>query len=234
MAFLSIYATKDPIAMKTAMILAAGRGERLKPLTNSIPKAMCLINGIPLIEYHVRNLAKAGFTRVVINHAHLGFKIRHHLGDGKNWGIDIAYAPEPPGGLETGGGIFNALPLLGNEPFLTVNADIYTDFKLNTIKLPANFLAHLLLGKNPKHNIKGDFGLKNNLSLTNNQLDYTYLGIAVYHPEAFKQYSPGRYSVIPMVRTLINENRASGELFQGLWIDIGTAERLRHANQIKF
>lgn len=219
--------------MKTAMILAAGRGERLKPLTNVIPKAMCLVHGIPLIEHHVVNLAKAGFTRLIINHAHLGFQIRHHLGDGENWGIEIAYTPEPPGGLETGGGIFNALPLLGQEPFLTVNADIYTDFKFNTLKLPDNSLAHLLLGNNPEHNTKGDFGLKKNQELTNNQPDYTYLGVAIYHPEAFGQYFPGRYSVIPMVRNLISEARASGELFQGLWVDIGTAERLNHANKSK-
>ena len=216
--------------MKTAMILAAGRGERLKPLTNFIPKAMCLVHGIPLIEHHVRNLADAGFTRLIINHAYLGGQIRRHLGNGKAWGVEISYTPEPPGGLETGGGIFNALPLLGNDPFLTVNADIFTDFKFNTFKLPANFLAHLLLGTNPAHNLRGDFGLKNNQQLTNEETHYTFLGVACYHPDIFRACQPGRYSVTPLLKSLVSNQCASGELFQGKWIDIGTIERLKEAN----
>jgi N-acetyl-alpha-D-muramate 1-phosphate uridylyltransferase len=215
--------------MKTAMILAAGRGERLKPLTNFIPKAMCLVHGIPLIEHHVANLARAGFTRLVINHAYLGGQIRRHLGNGKRWGIEVVYAPEPPGGLETGGGIFNALPLLGIEPFLTVNADIFTDFEFETLKLPIDSLAHLILGTNPAHNPRGDFGLKSNQQLTN-EAQYTFLGIACYHPEIFRAHEPGRYSVTPMLRNLLEQQRASGELFQGKWIDIGTAKRLSDAN----
>jgi MurNAc alpha-1-phosphate uridylyltransferase len=218
--------------MKTAMILAAGRGERMLPLTDHIPKAMCQVNGTPLIEHHVVNLAEAGFTRLIINHAHLGGQIRNHLGDGKKWGVELYYAPEPPGGLETGGGIFNALPLLGNEPFLTVNADIYTDFKFNSQGLPNDSLAHLLLGQNPEHNPDGDFSLKNNQILSNDGPGYTFLGIAIYHPKAFLPYSPGRYSVVPMLRKLVSQQCASGEFFQGLWLDIGTAERLSHANEL--
>lgn len=216
--------------MKTAMILAAGRGERLMPLTNTTPKALCAINDMPLIEYHVTNLAKAGFTRVVINHAWLGGQIRRHLGDGSKWGIELCYAPEPPGGLETGGGIFNALPLLGQEPFLTVNADIYTDFTFSNLQLPRESLVHWMLGKNPVHNPHGDIGLDNNQKLSNKGARYTFLGIAIYHPQAFLYATPGRYSVVPMVRKLIETQQASGELLQGLWLDIGTAERLRHAN----
>lgn len=217
--------------MKTAMILAAGRGERLAPLTNVTPKALCLVNGLPLIECHVNNLADAGFTRVIINHAWLGGQIRRHLGDGKKWGIELCYAPEPPGGLETGGGIFNALPLLGKEPFLAVNADIFTDFTFKDLNLPAGSMAHLFLGNNPEHNPGGDFSLDGDQNLSNTPR-YTYLGIAIYHPEAFWSYSPGRYSVIPMVRKLIEQKKASGELLQGLWLDIGTAGRLQHANEL--
>lgn len=219
--------------MKTAMILAAGRGERLAPLTNVTPKAMCRVNGIPLIERHVSNLAKAGFTRIVINHAWLGGQIRHHLGDGRKWDVELCYAPEPPGGLETGGGIFNALSLLGNKPFLTVNADIYTDFCFKDRSLPANSMAHLFLGKNPEHNASGDFSLDNDQHLSCYEPLYTFLGIAMYHPKAFLSYSPGRYSVIPMVRKLIEQKKASGELLQCLWLDIGTAGRLQHANALE-
>ncbi|MBY0377209.1 MAG: NTP transferase domain-containing protein, partial [Gammaproteobacteria bacterium] len=121
--------------MKTAMILAAGRGDRLKPLTEKQPKAMCLVQQKPLIEHHVARLAELGFERIVINHAYLGSQIRRHLGTGSKWGIEICYAPEPPGGLETGGGIYNALPLLGKQPFVTVNADVFTDFNFRMLHL---------------------------------------------------------------------------------------------------
>ena len=145
--------------MKTAMILAAGRGERLKPLSALYPKAMCPLNQIPLIEHHVINLAKAGFTKLIINHAYLGDKIRHYLQHGKQFGVEIIYSPEPPGGLETGGGIVNALSLLGKEPFITVNADIYTHYDFASIQLPKHSLAHLVFVNNPPHKEKGDFGL---------------------------------------------------------------------------
>lgn len=155
--------------MKTAMILAAGRGERLKPLTKTCPKAMCRVQGMPLIEYHVANLAAAGFQKIVINHAYLGSQIRHHLQDGRRWGVEICYSPEPPGGLETGGGIINALPLLGNAPFITVNADIYTNFNFASIHLPKESLAHLILVDNPAHNSRGDFGLNGNRQVINDE-----------------------------------------------------------------
>lgn len=216
--------------MKTAMILAAGRGERLRPLTGEIPKAMCLVKGIPLIEHHVINLANAGFKRLIINHAYLGDQIRSHLGNGSRWAVDICYSPEPPGGLETGGGIVNALPLLGKEPFLTVNADIYTDFSFNTLSLPEQSLVHLVLGKNPSHNSGGDFGLCQSRIL-NDKRQYTFLGIACYHPDAFNSCRMGRYSVTPVLRSLAAQQKASGGIYGGSWIDIGTVERLHRANQ---
>lgn len=217
--------------MKTAMILAAGRGERLRPITDKIPKALCQVHNKPLIEYHVIKLAHSGFERVVINHAYLGGQIRHYFGDGKQWGIEICYAPEPPGGLETGGGIYNAVPLLGKEPFLTVNADIFTDFDFATLQLQTNTLVTLVLVPNPKHNTRGDFGL-NAQNLLTNERTYTYPGIACYHPEAFRHLLPGRYSVVPMIRNLAEDGLAAGKIYNKLWMDIGSPERLRIANNL--
>ena len=215
--------------MKTAMILAAGRGERLKPLTNHIPKAMSLVNGIPLIEYHIIKLVAAGFHRIIINHAWLGGQIRQHVGHGEKWQVEICFSAEPPGGLETGGGIVQALPLLGQEPFLTVNADIFTSFPFAKLSLPTTSLAHLVLITNPEHKTQGDFGLKQSI-LSNENAQYTISGIACYHPDAFRGTLPGRYSVTPLLRQLANQQLASGELFTGDWSDIGTLPRLSAIN----
>lgn len=217
--------------MKTAMILAAGRGERLKPITNALPKALCQVQGKPLIEHHVANLAAAGFNRIIINHAHLGSQIRQHLGKGEKWKVDLHYSPEPPGALETGGGIYNALKLLGNEPFLAVNADIYTHYDFKQFQLPEGSLAHLILGKNPPHNLKGDFSLTENKKLSRENPCYTFLGIAAYHPKIFETSAPGRYSLTPMFHKLIEKQAASGTVFDGLWVDIGTVARLEEANK---
>lgn len=217
--------------MNTAMILAAGRGERLKPLTDKTPKALCTVHGIPLIEHHVVNLARAGFTHLVINHAYLGSQIRHHLGNGSRWGITISYAAEPPGGLETGGGIVNALALLGEQPFITVNADIYTDFDFKTLNRIQNNPMHLVLvKKNPALGHHGDFGLRDGNLITRAPADYTFAGIARYQPEIFKRCSPGRYSIVHLIRRHVAEQKATGELYSGLWFDIGSLERLAAAN----
>lgn len=217
--------------MKTAMILAAGRGERLKPLTEVRPKALCLIKGKPLIEHHVINLAKAGFERLVINHAYLGGQIRHYLGNGSRWGIEICYSPEPPGGLETGGGIVNALPLLGKQPFITVNADIYTDFDFTKLHhADNNFIHVILVNKNPLLNHHGDFGLKNQNQLTNTNPEYTLAGICSYHPQVFAEHKQGRYSVAPMIRHHAEHHKATASLYNGVWFDIGSIDRLQAAN----
>lgn len=216
--------------MKVAMILAAGRGERLKPLTNQRPKAMCLVQGRPLIEHHVDKLAKAGFERIVINHAYLGNQIRRHLGNGSRWPLEICYMPEPPGGLETGGGIYNALPLLGKETFLTINADIFTDYDFNSLKLAENAMAQLLLVSNPQHNPSGDFGLTENGFLTLETKMYTVAGINCYRPEFFRACKAGRYSVAPLWKEFTRQELVRGEVYRGLWIDIGSAERLAFAN----
>lgn len=215
--------------MKTAMILAAGRGERLRPITNYIPKAMCLVQGKPLIEHHVENLANAGFTKLVINHAYLGAKIRQHLGSGEKWGLTIHYLAEPPGGLETGGGLYNALPLFDGKPFLTINADIYTDYPLNQLILEEDALVKLVLVNNPA-NYQGDFTLiDNRISLS--KKSHTYAGIAVYHPKVFDKQTIGRYSVTPLLKELINRELVLGEIYEGKWIDIGSIRYLKLANE---
>lgn len=217
--------------MKVAMILAAGRGERLRPITDSRPKALCTVHNVPLIEYHVDRLAAAGFERLVINHAYLGGQIRHHLGTGERFGVEICYSPEPPGGLETGGGIFNALHLLGKEPFLTVNADIVTDFNFDLLKLPSNSIAHLVLIDKPSYLQKADFGLSKDARLENINPKYTFPGIACYDPEFFKGCKIGRYSLTPMLRQYAEGGRITGELYTGKWLDIGSPERLALANE---
>lgn len=216
--------------IETAMILAAGRGERLRPLTDSIPKALCLVHGRPLIEYHVMRLAAAGFQRIVINHAYLGGQIRDYLGDGSRFGTAIVYAPEPPGGLETGGGIKNALPLLGEQPFLSVNADIYTDFPLQSLQIMTTTSLHLVLVPTPKSYPAADFGLDPSHRVQNEHRQYTYAGIAVYHPALFEHILPGRYSLTPMLRRLAEQHRITGEVYRGQWMDIGSMQRLDMAN----
>lgn len=218
-----------------AMILAAGRGERLRPLTDAIPKALCEVNRKSLIAHHLNRLKEAGFSRVIINHAHLGGQIRRHVGNGAAFGLDVCYSPEPPGGLETGGGIFNALPLLGTCPFLTVNADIYIDCNFQEIKLPEESSAHLLMINNPKHNPKGDFSLNSQKKLCSDFAEesptYTFSGVAVYDPLVFHSLKAGRFPLKPLFQKLIKEQRLSGELFRGLWIDIGTQARLDEARE---
>ena len=209
------------------MILAAGRGERLRPLTDITPKALCVVQGMPLIERHVINLARAGISRIIINHAYLGGKIRQYLGNGSRYGVNLIYSPEPPGALETGGGIVNALPLIGEVPFITVNADIFTDFDFSVLTLPANSLAHYILIKKPSYYLQGDFGLSVDGFLKNDFRDFTFSGIACYQPALFEGLQPTRFSVIPLIRQQINSRRIAGELFDGTWSDIGTIERLQ-------
>ncbi|MFA6301647.1 MAG: nucleotidyltransferase family protein [Legionella sp.] len=213
--------------MKVAMILSAGRGERLKPITDAIPKALCVVNNKPLIEHHVINLAKSGFERLVVNHAYLGGKIRNYLGDGSKWGVEIVYSPEPPGGLETAGGIVKALPLLGKDPFVTVNADIYTDFDFASLRKQSFDCIHLVLvNKNPALNHHGDFGLVDNGMLTNTNREYTFPGIACYHPQVFADLKQGRYGLPPLLRSYVEDKQVTGSLFHGIWHDIGSLDRL--------
>lgn len=209
-----------------AMILAAGRGERMRPLTDHTPKPLLEAAGKPLIEHTIGQLVAAGFNDLVINHAHLGEQIERRLGNGQRIGADIAYSPEGEA-LETAGGIVKALPLLGKEPFLVVNGDIATDFPFAQLKLVNVELAHLVLIDNPPHHPQGDFGLEENGVLTNHDSRrLTFSGIGLYHPDLFKDVAPGKSKLAPLLRKAIDEGKVSGQHFTGFWMDIGTPERL--------
>ena len=212
-----------------AIILSAGRGERLRPLTDTTPKPLVEINGKALIEYHLEKLANAGIKEVVINHAWLGEKIEQKIGNGGNYGLNITYTPEPKGGLETAGGIINALDKLtdGKMPFLVINGDIFTDYDFNElvdIKLEDQKLAHLVLVNNPSFKITGDFGLEK--GQVNEQQEYTFSGISLLHPNLFKDIKLDRLKLAPIFRKAIQNKQLQGSLYQGYWSDIGTVERL--------
>jgi len=223
-----------------AMILAAGRGERMRPLTDHTPKPLLQVGGKALVVWHLENLAKAGFKEIVINHAHLGEQIEAALGDGSQWNLHIQYSAETVA-LETAGGIANALPLLTengaeSEPFLVVNGDTFTDFDFAAIKLSQNMLAHLVLIDNPPQHPQGDFAIENGLlahksAILNTQKVLTFSGIGVYHPSLFAGIQCGEAAKLaPLLREAINESKASAEYYQGIWHDIGTPERLHALN----
>ena len=211
-----------------AMILAAGKGERMRPLTLHTPKPLLPVRGMPLIDYHLRALAAAGFEEVVINHAWLGQQIEDYLGDGARLGLRIRYSAEGEP-LETGGGIFRALPLLGDAPFLVVNGDIWTDYPFARLRRPLAGLAHLVLVDNPAHHPQGDFGLTAEARCTAAEAAsacLTYSGIAVLHPRLFAGCQPGAFKLAPLLRSAMARAEVSGEHFTGRWVDVGTHERL--------
>lgn len=215
-----------------AMILAAGKGERLRPLTLHTPKPLVRAGGTPLIEFHVRALAAAGFTELVINHAWLGQQIEDYLGDGARFGVRIAYSAEGEP-LETGGGIFKALPLLGDEPFLVVNGDIWTDYDFAALRHPLPGLAHLVLVDNPAHHQGGDFQLEaGQVRDAAGGAALTYSGIAVLHPGLFAGCQEGAFKLAPLLRAAMTEGRVSGEHFTGRWVDVGTHERLADVERL--
>ncbi len=206
-----------------AMILAAGRGKRLRPLTDHTPKPLLCVGGKPLIVHQIERLVTAGISELVINHAYLGQQIVDALGDGQPWGARIRYSAEQTA-LETGGGIYRALPLLGNAPFLVVNADIWCDIDYATLTLPAGDWAHLVLVANPDHNPAGDFALHDG-RVTEDSPRLTFSGIGVYHPQLFANCSPGAFPLAPLLRRAIQQQRVSGCHYRGQWMDIGTVER---------
>jgi len=209
-----------------AMIMAAGRGERMRPLTDEIPKPLIQLGGKALIEHTLFRLREAGFYEIVINHAYLGQKIVDFLGDGSRYGVTIQYSAEPEEALETGGGIRQAVELLDDEPFLVINGDVWTDFPLQTLPTELSGLAHLVMVDNPEHHSDGDFyldGVKVNLNRGNK---LTFSGIGVYSPSLFKHLQPGKYPLAPILRDAIAKKLVSGEYFAGKWIDVGTLERL--------
>jgi len=209
------------------MILAAGRGERMRPLTDRTPKPLLPVAGKPLIVWHLERLARAGVVHVVINVAHLGEHIEALLGDGDAWGLEIRYSSEPPGALETAGGIALALPLLGDEPFLVVNGDIYCDFDFASLPaLGGGDLAHLILVDNPAHHRQGDFAL-DGTRVSNDSQRLTFAGIGVYRPQLFSAIAAGeRAKLAPLLTQAIDAGRVSGQMHRGGWVDVGTPERL--------
>lgn len=227
-----------------AMILAAGRGERMRPLTDTMPKPLLQAGKCKLIEYQIKRLAQAGFRNIVINHAYLGEMIEVALGDGARYGIQIVYSPEKVV-LETAGGITNALSLLtddaGNRPFLVVNADIYCEYDYARL-LPvlqsmhqnsASRLVHMVLVDNPVHHAAGDFALiHDQLVLTDGGDCLTFSGIGVYHPLLFAGMKPGiPIKLAPILRSAVNDKKVTGEYFEGVWLDVGTPERLQQLDR---
>ena len=214
-----------------AMILAAGRGERMRPLTDHTPKPLLKVGNKPLIVWHLERLVKAGFKEIVINHAHLGAQIEDALKDGSQWDLHIQYSPEKVA-LETAGGIANALPLLTengtkNEPFLVVNGDVFTEIDFATLSLKQNMLAHLVLVDNPAQHPNGDFAISNNLLKNDGEKKYTFSGVGVYHPDLFKEIVKGEPAKLaPLLRKAIDNNAATAQYYQGIWHDIGTPQRL--------
>jgi len=215
-----------------AMILAAGRGERLRPLTDTTPKPLLEAGGKSLIEHHLSALAAAGFREVVINLSHLGDKIRDRLGDGSGYGLHIHYSEEPTGALDTGGGIQQALPLLGHSPFAVINGDVFTAYPLARLRAVKCDHAHLVLVPNPGHRPDGDFGLQGGYVSPDTRPRHTFSGISVYHPRFFQSAAAGRFSVVPMLKDAMTGRRVTGEIYTGAWHDIGTVERLESLRRL--
>jgi len=216
--------------VKTAMILAAGRGERMRPLTDTLPKPLLRVRGKPLIEYHVERLAQVGFERVVINLAWLGSLIRDYLGTGSRYGVSIHYSEEIPQALEPAGGIFRALPLLGGAPFAVVNGDIFTDYAFERLHLPEGRDSHIVLVPNPPQHPRGDFGLERGLAVAAAPTQYTFGCIAVYRPDFFAGCTDGVFPLKPLLLRSMAAGCCSAELYTGPWEDVGTPERLKALN----
>ncbi|MGO3055936.1 N-acetylmuramate alpha-1-phosphate uridylyltransferase MurU [Halomonas sp. AOP43-A1-21] len=208
-----------------AMILAAGLGKRMRPLTDHCPKPLLPVAGKPLIVHHLERLQQAGFNEVVINVSYRAEQIIQALGDGQTYGLRIHWSQESTP-LETGGGIQNALPLLGDAPFLLVNGDIWCDYLPAQAMLKGDDLAHLVLVDNPAHHVDGDFALEHGRALTHGTPRYTYAGVSIIHPALLAGHPPGAFALAPLFKHAMNEQRVSGEHFTGHWVDVGTPERL--------
>ena len=237
--FASVSTSKNNSTVK-AMILAAGRGKRLRPITDSTPKPLVELCGKPLIEYHIEKLAQAGVSQIVINHAWLGHKLEEALGDGSRWNIQISYSAEPEGGLETAGGIINALPLLGENPFLLINGDVYCEMDYRGLvakaramqnESPSTLLGHLVVVPSPEHNAKGDFGLNQHQRLEP-QGEFTFAGLSVISPKLFANMEVGFIRLAPILRDAMKQGLLTGELEKGLWSDIGTLQRLQQTERL--
>lgn len=224
--------------MKTAMILAAGRGERMRPLTDHTPKPLLQVGGKPLIVWHIERLAAAGYARIVINHAHLGAQIETALGNGASWGVSIVYSREVSA-LETAGGIATALPLIDAEIFPVVNGDVFVEYDFAQLARPMHILSageaqmHLVLVDNPPQHPKGDFVLRGDRVVEGDDDKLTFSGIGVYHRDVFADTPPNiKAPLVPLLRAAIAAGQASGEHFRGRWVDVGTPDRLQRLDEI--
>jgi MurNAc alpha-1-phosphate uridylyltransferase len=216
------------------MILAAGRGERMRPLTDMTPKPLLMVGGKPLIVWHIEALAAAGVRDIVINHAWLGAQIVTYLGRGDTWGVRLHYSPEGTQGLETGGGIVNALPLLGDAPFLVVNGDVFTDINYGSLiqaGLQEGVLAHLCLVKNPAHHPQGDFALTEQ-GLVVDHPALTFAGISLLSANLFHGYPVGSFPLAPLLRKAMQQGKVTGQQHSGLWVDVGTPQRLQYLDEL--
>ena len=214
-----------------AMLLAAGRGERLRPLTDHTPKPLLKVGGQALIVWQLEKLKCAGISEVVINLAYLGEQIETYLGNGSAWGLTIEYSREPAGALETAGGIRQALDWLGNAPFVLANADVWTDFDFALLPVHCHSLAHLVLVENRPHHPQGDFGLLEGRVTPSGEPNRTYAGIGIYAPGLFESLARGvRAPLAPLLRAAIDKGAVTGQLWTGQWIDVGTVERLEEAD----
>ena len=214
------------------MVLAAGRGERMRPLTDRCPKPLLPVAGRALIQHHLRALAVAGVQHVVVNVAWQGQQICAALQADPVPGISLEFLHEPAGALETGGGIFNALPHLGSAAFIVVNADIWTDFAFRDLVCADDALAHLVMVPNPAHNQDGDFALEDGAVSAGGAHCWTFSGIGVYRPQLFEGCEPGRFPLVPLLRRAMAAGRVSGQLYRGKWMDIGTPARLEAARRL--
>jgi MurNAc alpha-1-phosphate uridylyltransferase len=209
-----------------AMILAAGRGERMRPLTDAMPKPLLRVRGRPLIDYHLEALVRGGIREVVINLSWLGQQLRDHVGDGGRYGATVCYTDEGYPPLETGGGIHRALPLLGDASFWVVNGDVFCTYSLAPRTLPDGILAHLIMVPNPAHHAAGDFALAEGRITDDSGSRCTFSGLSILHPSLFDGCSAGRFPLAPLLRQAIQRGAVTGELFSGAWSDVGTPERL--------
>ncbi len=215
-----------------AMILAAGRGERMRPLTDILPKPLLEVHGKSLILWHIEKLVISGFSEIIINIAHLGYKIKEYLGDGSKYGVKIIYSDEQEeGALESAGAIVKALPLLGSDTFLVVNGDVFSDYEFNRSFDLGDDMAHLILVPNPQHNKDGDFGLSGKRVVDSLTYNNTFSGIAYYNPKMFKDISYGKSALAPLLREMISKDKIGGSLHDSVWHDIGTPQRLQDINK---
>ena len=214
-----------------AMILAAGRGERMRPLSDSVPKPLLGAGGKPLIVHLIERLARAGIHDLVINHSHLGEQVERYLGDGSRYGVRIAYSHEAGGGLETGGGIFKALPLINTDPFLVVNGDIWTDYPFERLPVRIVGSAHLVLVDNPPQHPRGDFALRDGRVHAEGEPRLTFSGIGLYARALFAHCQPGKFPLAPLLRAAMAQGQVSGERYAGDWRDIGTPQRLEELDR---